>query len=511
MAMEEEANKKRQKKRSTLHYPAYMAQQYQDVNIHVSNKQGLHISPALAAQHPQTHNVLVYWDYGNMPIPNSHIAEDVIKMIKQHISDTIGPNKIHFRLYTSCKELSPNEEQLLHLNGIQHIHIKTNDPNSSKCTLRLSTDIALKLFELEENKESKCIALISNHDDYAHLLSRIHKQPPISHLVYITFNFINIRFTNNVDFVIQCALGTTHNGDNTNTTMNTNNNNNNNALKRQRDCNEYSQYTTSTDDTRPPAKKQRAMPESIRITFKALNASSAAAPQDIICEFKRDFLDHKRVVNMRTVLNQELRKQLKEARQKERGKTNGKMKKIPKGNKPFLTYKSKRCPNKNPLCDYNFRDGDVIYWNRFNRKIKITFRHKGSTHEDTKKIGISTKDDFRTLYRELKSKKNFKTRALRMYPDVCKKGVSLVMFYKGREVEDWNASLVDYGIATNKDTLEWDYDFTRHPEKKPASNDTNTNTTVLQAWSERVESTMPSLERDSDAESSSVEILPCKP
>lgn len=42
-------------------------------------------------------------------------------------------------------------------------------------------DIALKVYQLEKHKKSNAIALISGDKDFGHLLSRIHKESPISH------------------------------------------------------------------------------------------------------------------------------------------------------------------------------------------------------------------------------------------------------------------------------------------------------------------------------------------
>eukprot|EP01083_Nonionella_stella_P177110 621562_1 len=163
--------------------------------------------PKVSATHKEA---IVYWDYDNthMTIPNGYTLKDTIEVIKTNICNKIGSQPIQFQLYTSIKplQLSP-KQKVLFANGIEHIHIETKDAkhmNSSKTKLRMSIDIGLKLFELQQNKESKCIVLISNDDDFGHLLSRIHKQSPVSHLIYVAFNQINTRLTNHVDFVIRC-------------------------------------------------------------------------------------------------------------------------------------------------------------------------------------------------------------------------------------------------------------------------------------------------------------------
>ena len=93
-------------------------------------------------------------------------------------------------------------------------------------------DIALKLYKLEKYKTSNCIGVVSENTDILHLLSRIHKEPPISHLFLISFKITEYhnnhsKYHHNVDFVISYNL---RNDDNAN--------NHNNPQKRKRDYNQ---------------------------------------------------------------------------------------------------------------------------------------------------------------------------------------------------------------------------------------------------------------------------------
>eukprot|EP01083_Nonionella_stella_P287887 980016_1 len=168
-----------------------------------------------SVKHRPSHNAIVYWDHDNVSIPHDCSVEHIISSLKNRIYDTIGSQVIYFRVYTSSRSLHPTVQKSLRLRGVNVEHTHASPNTSSKCMSRISADIALKLVELEQNKQSKCIAVVSNDDACAHLFSKIHKQAVVSHLLYITFGQINPFLTDNVDFVIQCMLNPTHNNDET--------------------------------------------------------------------------------------------------------------------------------------------------------------------------------------------------------------------------------------------------------------------------------------------------------
>eukprot|EP01083_Nonionella_stella_P071243 191241_1 len=368
--------------------------------------------------HSQSRITIVYWDHDNMPIPNGRTMEHIVQIAKQQISDKLGLHPIHFRLYTSSNVLSSQEEESLFDNGIEHIHINTNDARVSKCVFRLSTDIALKLFELQQNKESKCnIALMASNDDYSYLLSRIHKQTPIASLLYVTLDKINACFTNNVDFVIQCAHA-----------LNTN------PRKRQRDC----------KDILSPPKRQRVIEKSndICITFRPLGST----PQ----HGQRHDITMKLSTNTKIKSVQSQLRLMLEKQQIVRALS------VPI---PLLQFNEQPLVDTQPMIEciefYNIQDGDVIHWYM---PIQMKLRHKKAS-EHTMKIDITTSTDVSTIISKFKG--NVNNRTVSMYPCVGKKNTQLELFYNtGIELKLLNNNqtlLAQLGSITNNDFLEWDY------------------------------------------------------
>eukprot|EP01083_Nonionella_stella_P071244 191242_1 len=382
--------------------------------------------------HSQPRITIVYWDHDNIPIPNGHTVEHIVQIVKQHISDKLGLHPIHFRLYTSSNVLSSEEQESLFDNGIKHIHINTNHTHVSKCVLRLSTDVALKLFELQQNKESKCnIALMASNDDYSYLLSRIHKQTPIASLLYVTLDKINACFTNNVDFVIQCAHA-----------LNTN------PRKRQRDC----------KDILSPPKRQRVIEKSndICITFRPLGSISQHGRRH----------DHDIEIQMSPNTKiQTVQSQLQSILMKEEIVHDYDADEyIPI---PIFQFNGHPLVATQPIDWYYIQDGDVILWHM---SIQMKLRHKRAS-EHTMKINITTFADVGTIISKFKDNVNQST--VSMYPGVGKKDIQLELFYNtGIELKLLNNNqtlLAQLGSITNNDFLEWDYgvvDLT-HTEEIP--------------------------------------------
>eukprot|EP01083_Nonionella_stella_P071245 191249_1 len=370
--------------------------------------------------HSQPRITIVYWDHDNIPIPNGHTVEHIVQIVKQHISDKLGLHPIHFRLYTSSNVLSSEEQESLFDNGIKHIHINTNHTHVSKCVLRLSTDVALKLFELQQNKESKCnIALMASNDDYSYLLSRIHKQTPIASLLYVTLDKINACFTNNVDFVIQCAHA-----------LNTN------PRKRQRDC----------KDILSPPKRQRVIEKSndICITFRPLGSISQHGRRH----------DHDIEIQMSPNTKiQTVQSQLQSILMKEEIVHDYDADEyIPI---PIFQFNGHPLVATQPIDWYYIQDGDVILWHM---SIQMKLRHKKAS-EHTMKIDITTSTDVSTIISKFKG--NVNNRTVSMYPCVGKKNTQLELFYNtGIELKLLNNNqtlLAQLGSITNNDFLEWDY------------------------------------------------------
>eukprot|EP01083_Nonionella_stella_P312298 1116481_1 len=372
--------------------------------------------------HSQPRITIVYWDHDNIPIPNGHTVEHIVQIVKQHISDKLGLHPIHFRLYTSSNVLSSEEQESLFDNGIKHIHINTNHTHVSKCVLRLSTDVALKLFELQQNKESKCnIALMASNDDYSYLLSRIHKQTPIASLLYVTLDKINACFTNNVDFVIQCAHA-----------LNTN------PRKRQRDC---------KDDIVPsPPKRQRVMEKrkDICITFRPLGSISQHGRRH----------DHDIEIQMSPNTKiQTVQSQLQSILMKEEIVHDYDADEyIPI---PIFQFNGHPLVATQPIDWYYIQDGDVILWHM---SIQMKLRHKRAS-EHTMKINTTSFANVNTIIR--KFKENVNNRTVSMYPGVGKRDIQLELFYNtGIELKLLNNNqtlLAQLGSITNNDFLEWDY------------------------------------------------------
>eukprot|EP01083_Nonionella_stella_P062539 162611_1 len=421
------------------------------------------------SKHPSSHSTIVYWDHDNTPMPHGCSVEHMINTVKKHICDTIGPQSIHFRVYTSRHVLHPQPQEALFMNGIEHIHIPTD--GSSKCTLRISTDIVLKLFELEQNKESKCIALISNGNDYAYLLSQIHKQPPVSHLLYVTFDQINQRLINSVDFVIQCGqkINTITHSNSTNSSVR--NTIDINIRKRQRE--------TVPEDAIPPPKRRRVrhILNLISISFKQLGAPSTENKPAITLQF----FTSAKIKQMRIHLQQVLLKSnelVPFMKQRTGGRKPIKM----KNPKPVLQYKGKRLQNKRMISRYKINDGDVIYWYA---TVQIGICHTASP-QDIVKFTINGNADIASVVARFKQNIHLSDLQCKMNPDPSKQETHMVLFYHGNRL-DQHTSLLQCGIGTH-DTLQWDYD---RKQSQKQSHCQNMNS-IFQLQS------MPDLEQGSD-------------
>eukprot|EP01084_Bolivina_argentea_P190588 327468_1 len=162
-------------------------------------------TPLTAHYYPGPDKVHVFWDYENCSIPRGSELRTVIAVLKERIWGKIGPKQvpIQFKLYIRASKLNTQLSEEMDINGVEHINISSRKPES--VDKRMLIDIALQLYELEKYKKSNAIALISGDKDFGHLLSRIHKEPPISHSILILLNKdqnINPNLSNNVDFVI---------------------------------------------------------------------------------------------------------------------------------------------------------------------------------------------------------------------------------------------------------------------------------------------------------------------
>eukprot|EP01083_Nonionella_stella_P247642 858347_1 len=187
-----------------------------EVNGETTNQEATNITSD--ESDPKQDTTIVYWDYDNMPIPSSLQIIAVIENITNRINQlelhkealnhdiTCDPKpEIEFKLYSTSSFANHTAD----LSNIEHIRVPSS-PNTSKTPLMISTDMALKLLELQHSKESTIsIVLISNHDDYAHILSKIRncKQSPISRVFYITFKALNESY--NVDGVISMKFDCT--------------------------------------------------------------------------------------------------------------------------------------------------------------------------------------------------------------------------------------------------------------------------------------------------------------
>eukprot|EP01084_Bolivina_argentea_P054155 99330_1 len=149
---------------------------------------------------------IVYWDYFNNPIPSTHNFQTIIPILKQNICNKIGYKPIQFRVYSVSNNLGEHVQDTFDTNGIEQINVK----HHTSITNRLTIDITLKLLELEKNKTSNCIGVISK--DISHLLSRIHNEQTISNLFIISLQSNTIYPSpNNVDFVLTIPINTQNN------------------------------------------------------------------------------------------------------------------------------------------------------------------------------------------------------------------------------------------------------------------------------------------------------------
>eukprot|EP01084_Bolivina_argentea_P261148 441193_1 len=150
---------------------------------------------------------IIYWDFDSIPISNGQQLRNITNSLTQKIRDKIGSKPIQLRIYSCMTKLSRKLQDDFDINGIQHII--TSSTIIDSVNKRILIDISYKLYELQKYKKSNCIALISNNDTFAHLLSRIRNEPPISHTLLISLNSntqINPNLTNNVDFVITHSI-----------------------------------------------------------------------------------------------------------------------------------------------------------------------------------------------------------------------------------------------------------------------------------------------------------------
>ena len=161
-------------------------------------------------KHKQPSKCIIYWDYQNMPIQKEWLINfdinHIINILKNTISKKIGNSiPISLKAYTTNDNPICNEIQYkFDTSGIEVIY--SNNCKPECVDKRIILDCSLMLYKLEKNKERNAICLITGNKDFGLLLSRIHHEPPISHLFLINFatsdQSVDGCLKNNVDAVL---------------------------------------------------------------------------------------------------------------------------------------------------------------------------------------------------------------------------------------------------------------------------------------------------------------------
>jgi len=156
------------------------------------------------SSHSSPDKCSVYWDYENMPISRRGELSEVVCEIRQRLWAAIGSKMpIEFKVYIRASYVTQQIQSDFDINGIVQIHVPSTKPES--VDKRMLIDMAFSLYELERDRKSRAIALISGDKDFGHLLSKIHHTPPVSHsfLILLRQIQINRNLSNAVDEVIQ--------------------------------------------------------------------------------------------------------------------------------------------------------------------------------------------------------------------------------------------------------------------------------------------------------------------
>eukprot|EP01084_Bolivina_argentea_P261147 441192_1 len=124
------------------------------------------------SNHSTPDECIIYWDFDSSPITNGQQLRNITNGLTQKINNKIGLKPIQFRIYSCINKIPRKLQDDFSINGIEHIITSSTIIDSAN--KRIIIDISLKLYELEKYKKSNCIALISNNNTFAHLLSRIH-------------------------------------------------------------------------------------------------------------------------------------------------------------------------------------------------------------------------------------------------------------------------------------------------------------------------------------------------
>ena len=102
----------------------------------------------------------VYWDYENMPIPKKCDLAKVVTNIRQRLWASIGSKMpIEFKVYIRASRVTEQIQNDFDVNGIVQIQVPSVKPES--VDKRMLIDMSFSLYELERDRKSRAIALIS--------------------------------------------------------------------------------------------------------------------------------------------------------------------------------------------------------------------------------------------------------------------------------------------------------------------------------------------------------------
>eukprot|EP01083_Nonionella_stella_P075283 204591_1 len=150
----------------------------------------------------------VYWDYENMAIPKQSNVKEILSKLKNKLWECIGSElRIEYQVYIHKTEITTQIQNDFNINGATLVHVPSTKPGA--VDQQILTQMLLDLHDLEYDKKTHVIALVSGDKDFGNVLSQIRHRQPISKSFLILLNnaHIDSNLYNVVDDVIRLDCG----------------------------------------------------------------------------------------------------------------------------------------------------------------------------------------------------------------------------------------------------------------------------------------------------------------
>eukprot|EP01083_Nonionella_stella_P170263 579111_1 len=143
-----------------------------------------------------------------MAIPKQSNVKEILSKLKNKLWECIGSElRIEYQVYIHKTEITTQIQNDFNINGATLVHVPSTKPGA--VDQQILTQMLLDLHDLEYDKKTHVIALVSGDKDFGNVLSQIRHRQPISKSFLILLNnaHIDSNLYNVVDDVIRLDCG----------------------------------------------------------------------------------------------------------------------------------------------------------------------------------------------------------------------------------------------------------------------------------------------------------------